>query len=193
VSQTRFTKACLTAGLCPLIPIPLVDEMVKRAIMKRALAECTVAEGEPMDRQTLIILTRNNRSCLLGCLLACVWWPIKKLFKTFLYFLTLKECLDWAAETQIRLSMVDLAIGHGLLVRHAEALRETMDTVVNQHTGSPVMRILRTRSVPAIDKTLSDPVHRAIDVLFRAGGGEAALEAYKAHLQGLVAGTEEPV
>lgn len=83
-------------GLCPLIPLPLLDDWAQ-ALLARRMARALLTEaGLPAPRAALLHLTRERAGCGPGFLLAPVLWPIRKLLRKVLFFLSFKACVDVA-------------------------------------------------------------------------------------------------
>lgn len=81
-------------GLCPLIPIPLVDDWIQGVVARRMVRALFAEQGLSPPREAVVHLTRERASCTWGCLLAPIVWPVKKLLKKILFFLSFKSCID---------------------------------------------------------------------------------------------------
>ena len=84
------------AGLAILIPIPLLDVFVEWLFRRRMPQAIAKRNGRKLSRP--IVFHLNNRP---GKWWGCFLWPIaltllllKRLFRTILYFLTIKEATD---------------------------------------------------------------------------------------------------
>ena len=187
-SPTNPAQHALLAGLTPLIPLPFVDGILHRRILRSAYGKTALEAGLPLDPPVLKALSNSRGSILLGCILAVLWWPIKKLLKTILYFLTVKECFDVAAQTALRIEMVRMAVSRGLLPVHVEPVRLGMDAACKAKLGSPVTRFLLRKGGDPVTLPPGDPVTPAVEALARHAGGHAALEAFALRLDAIDAG-----
>ena len=170
-------------GLCSLIPLPFVDEWVRKHMMKGAYLAVSDQLNVNLEANELEILARSNDNLVLGCLHGVFLWPIKKLFKTVFFFLLIKDCADWAAEAAIRGAMVRKAIGRGVLPgKHAE-VRGAMDRVWKEFGQSPFSRFLLRKPDRLVP--WGQPrkwFHRLVARLVRHGSGAAVLEAFENEL-----------
>ena len=183
-----LSRHALVAGACALVPLPFVDMLFRRVVLRRAYEDISRHHGLELSDPALGALLRERTNLLLGCLVAAIWWPIKKLFRTLIFVLLVKDALDWAAEAAVRGLMVQAAAARGLLPARAEAVSAAMDQCVRAHLGSPVWGIARGRSadpVPWPDTT--DAVDLAVRGLACHAGGAAALAAFDEALDRLPA------
>ena len=151
---SRVATTCLLVGLSPLIPIPFVDDMVQRAMLREAYGTLARHEGRPCPPAALQALTAGHSNFLVGCLLAMLWWPVKKLFRTIVFVLIVKDCLDEAAQAAVRGLLVHRALQAGLLPDEAPRVRAAMDQAWSAAGRSAAWNLLRRwRGPPA------DPAH----------------------------------
>lgn len=181
--RASISQNALVAGLCPLVPLPILDEMLRKSVMKATYVAIGRQLGQPLDEPAAEALADPGNIALVGCLIAGLWWPIRKLLKTFFYFLTVKECLDWAAEAAVRAEMVRVAFARGLLPDHASEVRQAMDRAWDRHGASPVVSFLLRRSVDVVPWP-GTGLAPLIGLLARQGGGAAVL----AHFTGILDG-----
>ncbi len=183
---TVFSRTALFAGLAALIPIPLIDELVRRWVLSMAFEELANVRGRALPDGMAWALSRRRSNVLVGCLLAVFWWPIKKLFRTVFYFLTVKDAIDWGADAAVRLAMVRRALDRGLLPDHADAVWTALDAAADTHLGSPITRQLRGRSSPDPGWDVAPAgVYAFIAQVARSAGAHDALVAFDAALDGL--------
>lgn len=129
-------------GLCALLPVPFLDDLLRRALMRGAYQAVAEGQGAPLPPAALDALTRAPPLRWTGCLSAVAWYPIKKLSRKILYFLTIKDALDWTAEAGVRGDLVRRALARGLLPARADVVRAAMDAAWKAHGGSPLTRSL---------------------------------------------------
>jgi hypothetical protein len=136
------------AGLSILIPIPLVDvafEQFFRRRMPRIIARRNNMVLSPeLQRE----LNRGKLNCLQSCLMAPVLLTfilLKRIFRTILYFLTIKESSDLLSLYWHRAFLLDYICKAGYLEDDevsfiaAEALRELLDSI----TTSPLNQLAK--------------------------------------------------
>lgn len=129
-------------GLCALLPVPFLDDVLRRVLMRGAYQAIADREGVPLPAPALDALARAAPLRWTGCLSAVAWYPIKKLSRKILYFLTVKDAIDWTAEAAVRGDLVRRALARGLLPGRAEVVRAAMDAAWKAHGGSPLTRTL---------------------------------------------------
>jgi len=133
------------AGLAILIPVPLVDVFVEWLFKRRIPQAVAKRNGRRLDRYTVYYLNNDPFSCV-GCLM----WPLallllflKRLFKTILYFLTIKEATDKLSLYWHRAFLIDFMVRRGDLDDEqtakiaAAALRELLQNL----TTSPLQQL----------------------------------------------------
>lgn len=137
------------AGLSMLIPLPLVDDLAATWCTRRALRELAAERGHALSEEAVRLLIDDPFSLAQGCF-ALLKWPFKKLFRTVLYFLTVKDVVDRTADAALRLELAAVALEAGLLPDEAPRVRAAMDEVLRQYHTSPVLRLLLRDARPAL-------------------------------------------
>ena len=186
--ESKLARNAIGVGLCALIPLPWIDELAKRALLRSSFRDLGLTLARPLPSAVVSTLAEDRTSLLLGCLVALVWWPIKKIFRTILYFLTIKDLLDWMCEAALRGEMVRMALSRGLLPERAAEVRDAMDAVIEAHTASPVTRVLlRHPRPPVIWPAGSSQVYGLLGNLVAQAGGGKMLPAFEARCDQLLA------
>lgn len=166
-----------------LIPIPFLDGYVEHRLNRAIFAELGAARGTPLSKDTLRLLANDRTSLLKGCLYVAVVWPLKKLFRTVLYFLTVKDVLDATARAALRAAMVEEALDAGLLPARADEVRARMDLVLERFRVSPLTRAMGRYERPELDTPPGSPaVVRLVLWLARHAGAGVVLPAFRAAL-----------
>jgi hypothetical protein len=180
----------LLAGLAKLVPVPFVDDWLFRKALGRALADDAAAAGQPLDAATLEVLTEDRESMLLGCLRVAIVWPLKKLFRTVLWFLTLKDVADAWAWAALVLGMVRIGRERGWLPAHARQVRDAMEVALGRHRWSPVTRTLLRYDRPALEEA-SEPtgIGRFLQGIRRRAGAGPIERMYVERVRDEIAGT----
>ena len=124
----QIVSYSLLSGLCPLIPVPLLDDWARDLLRRRLVAQLTASSGSSLaDAQIKILATGYDPSGPGGCLLGClVLRPLlflsqlifRKLMRKILFFLTLRDTVSTFSDT----------FHEGYLVRHALA-RGALETI----------------------------------------------------------------
>lgn len=136
------------AGLSILIPIPLVDVAFEQFFRRRMPRIIARQNGLQLSPRIGLELNRGRASCLQSCILAPIWLTLlllKRIFRTILYFLTIKEASDLLSLYWHRAFLLDYMCKEGYLrdeetaVIAAEALRDILDRI----TTSPLNQLAR--------------------------------------------------
>ncbi|MEM7581834.1 MAG: hypothetical protein AAF560_00515 [Acidobacteriota bacterium] len=138
----QIVSYSLASGLCPLIPIPLLDDWARDLLRHRLVAQLALAAEQPLasDAAKLLACGYNPPTasgCAIGCLRTLVIKPIvfiatvivRKLVRKILFFLTIKDTVDTFSQT----------FHEAYLVRHAlrvNALRGGTPTTIILPDGS---------------------------------------------------------
>src|SRR5688500_11502144 len=97
--RTLVTHAVLT-GLTPLIPVPLVDDLVKSYFRKRLVRSLAASAGRQLSEEELDALTAEREGgCLRGCAFTLLVYPLKAVFRKIFYFLEWKRAADLTSRT----------------------------------------------------------------------------------------------
>lgn len=97
--RTLVTHAVLT-GLTPLIPVPLVDDLVKGYFRKRLVRSLAASAGRALSEEEVDALTEEKGGgCLGGCVTTAVVYPLKSVFRKVFYFLEWKRAADLTSRT----------------------------------------------------------------------------------------------
>jgi hypothetical protein len=188
-NQSLAAKA-FAIGLTPIIPLPFLDELVRTWLLRRGIRQVAAEHGVTLADKALKRLASDRGGCLIGCLIGVVWWPIRKLFRTMFYFLTIKECLDTMAEGAVRIEMVRRAGETGVLPDKVELVREAMFQTLKADMGSPVTGIFRHKGAPGDIALGEDWSVRCVYWLVDASGGAATCDAFSERLAALTSAEE---
>lgn len=98
--QRSLVMHSLLVGLTPLIPVPLLDDVVKNYFRKRLLRSLAAAGGRRMTEEELDALAaEDERGCITGCLLTALVYPLKSVFRKIFFFLEWKRAADLTSRT----------------------------------------------------------------------------------------------
>lgn len=179
----KIAHYAIAAGLCAFVPIPLLDAWLERKATRAMFAAIAEDAGRTLDDATLDKLVEDRSSMLLGCLGMMVVWPIKKLFRTVLYFLTIKDVVDGIAAAALRGAMVHRALASGALDTTGPAgTRSAMDATLGRWTHSPVNRVLFRGERPPAEWLVREEAGAIVDALYRHAGGGPILADFEQRL-----------
>ncbi len=144
------------AGLCPLIPIPFIDDVLIKTLRKRMIrGQLRRAGLEPAKPQVNLITFLPLEVKLLGCVLGVAWYVIKKILRKLVYIFAIKDCVDNASEV----------VHHGWLVQYALA-----SGTLGQHTfeqGNDAIKLVRDSVLETSENIDTRPFNQALKRFFR--------------------------
>ncbi|MEM7480179.1 MAG: hypothetical protein AAF481_03300 [Acidobacteriota bacterium] len=147
------------ASLCPWIPLPWIDDWALRVVRRSQAKDCLRAVDAPVNDLKLRAATGTEGESGSGCWRTLLLWPvfrligylIRKLFRKFLFILTIHDSTHRGAEV----------LCEGLLLRRA-AVRGALNGGVGGDTGVEEARRVRS----AIEATLEEvdplPLRRSV-------------------------------
>ena len=187
MSSPPIPSVAVLVGAAALIPLPFVDELVRRFLLKMCFEELAVTAGRPLESGQGWALARQRSNLVLGCLIAVFWWPIKKIFRMMLFVLIAKDVIDWAADAVIRAALVRRALERGALPGDTAAVWSALDKAADDHFKSPAIRVLLDAKSPPPEAWMAEggSTEAMFAWLARWGRGHAALLAFDASLDEL--------
>jgi len=85
------------AGLCPLIPIPFVDDVIIDRIRRYTYERVSKVLDAPLADKDARYLTARSTVGLGRALKTIILWPLKKIIRKIAYVLSIKSCAEVAA------------------------------------------------------------------------------------------------
>jgi hypothetical protein len=163
--RTLVTHAVLT-GLTPLIPVPLVDDLVKGYFRKRLVRSLAASAGRALGEEELDALAaERGGGCVGGCLTTLIVYPLKAVFRKIFYFLEWKRAADLTSRTY--------HFGH--LVAHALRPRadgaSPLDLRGARAVNEAIEAVCREAPIKPLETAVGGTFRKSKDVL----GGAAAL------------------
>jgi hypothetical protein len=143
--QRSIITHAVLVGLTPLIPVPLLDDVVKNYFqrrMVRALAAAHKRELKPEDVSTLT--EERGTGCLRGCLGQAFIFPLKIIFRKIFFFLEWKRAVDLTSHTYHQAYLLDYALREGWMpgglphAKSADEIRTAIDEVCRDAPIKPV-------------------------------------------------------
>src|ERR1044071_4838646 len=124
------THAVLT-GLTPLIPVPLLDDLVKSYFRKRLVRSLAASAGRKLtDEELEALASEAEGGCLRGCVVSVLVYPLKAVFRKIFYFLEWKRAVDLTSRTY----------HFGYLVGHALRRRGDAPSLLDAHGARAVQQ-----------------------------------------------------
>jgi hypothetical protein len=143
-----LTYAVLT-GLTPLIPVPVVDDLVKGYFRRRLVRAQAAARGRALsDAEVTALADERGSGCLSGCAVQAVVYPLKKIFRKVFFFLEWKRAADLTSQSYhfgylVGHALEASAAGPSLLDAHgAERVGEAVAAVCREAPIRPVERVV---------------------------------------------------
>lgn len=146
-SQRNIITHAVLVGLTPLIPLPIVDDLVKGYFQRRLVRSLAAAHDRQLKPEEVTVLTEDRGSgCLRGCVGQVFVLPLKLIFRKILFFLEWKRAVDLASYTYHQGYLLDYALGAGWLAaaeptanaRSAAEIRTALDEVCRESPIKPV-------------------------------------------------------
>jgi hypothetical protein len=134
------------AGLATLIPLPLIDLFFEWLFRRRMPGAIARRNGRQLPPQAIQRLNRGRFGCWPGCFM----WPvtlviqfIKRLYRTVLYFLTVKAAADRLSYYWHRAFLLDYMIRRGDLddAAQAELATAALEQVLAHTAASPITQL----------------------------------------------------
>src|SRR5215212_8652877 len=151
------THAVLT-GLTPLIPVPLVDDLVKSYFRKRLVRSLAASAGRALGEEELDALaSEGGGGCVRGCVGTVLVYPLKAVFRKIFYFVEWKRAVDLTSRTY----------HFGYLVGHALRRRGDGPSLLDAHGARAVQQAIEAVCREAPIK----PLESAVGGTFRKSKG----------------------
>jgi len=102
--QYRLLRSSLLSGLCPLFPLPIVDDWLRDGLRERAVKTLLEERGFKFSPAEVRLLALGesgpaSEGCV-GCFVNALWWPfrflgsflVKKVLRKLIFVLAIKDC-----------------------------------------------------------------------------------------------------
>ena len=139
-----ITHSVLT-GLTPLIPVPIVDDLVKSYFQRRMVRGLTRIHSVDTPEQDVRRLADDpDTGCATGCLANLLLFPLKLIFRKVFFFLEWKRAVDTASRTLHQGYLLDYSLSAGWFPgqRGSDELRPAIDVVCREVGTGPVERAI---------------------------------------------------
>ncbi len=160
-------------GLCPLIPVPFIDDIILTFIQRRMAQTLCVVHGFHPTSGQVKALSREASGCPLGCLWAVFIYPLKKVLKKVLYFLSIKGCVDVTSTMLHRGYLLNHCLSTGLITQdrgadqaHLVRVQDAILAACREVDPRPINQVLKR--IFGASKVLMRGTARGMWSLFRS-------------------------
>ena len=158
--QRSLLMHSVLTGLTPLIPVPLLDDLVKSYFRKRLVRSLAASAGRPLTDEELNALAAEPAGgCLGGCVMSVLVYPLKKLFRKIFYFLEWKRAVDLTSRTY----------HFGYLVGHALRRRGEAPSLLDTHgaraINEAIEAVCREAPIKPLESAVGGTFRKSKDVL----------------------------
>lgn len=143
----RLTFWSVLGGLCPLIPVPFMDDWALERVQRRMIREIDREEKIGLSDEDVKILAGGEDPRFPGCLATAAWvfreivgTILGKLFRTVFYFLTIRRSVRRSADTLHLGYLVVYAAGLG--EKRSRVVRAAIRATLDEMNAHAVYRIL---------------------------------------------------
>jgi hypothetical protein len=145
-NQSIIVTYAVLVGLTPLIPIPIVDDMIKVYFQRSLIRRLAKTHDVELSKEDVIALTSDKGGCLPSCLGTLFIYPIKKLSRKILYFLEIKRMVDLTSLTFHQGYLINYVLEHRLMKpvgdQSATNVRLAIDETCSKSHLKPVEKII---------------------------------------------------
>jgi hypothetical protein len=147
-SQRQIILHSVLAGLTPLIPIPLLDDLVKTYFKRRMVRKLAATHTQFLNHTDVATLADDpDTGCLLGCLTTAIVYPLKAVFRKIFFFLEWKRAVDVVSHTYYQGYLLECALGEKWIEpagpRRPEEVRAAIDGLLLQLNTSLIERAVK--------------------------------------------------
>jgi hypothetical protein len=113
-NQKLIVSHAVLAGLTPLIPIPVIDDLLRTYFVRRLVRQLGAGNRYSLSEDDIKLLADEPESgCLAGCLTTAFILPFKLIFRKLFYFLEWKRAVDTVSRVYYHGYLVDCALSEG--------------------------------------------------------------------------------
>lgn len=145
-SEAVLVGHAVLVGLTPLIPVPIVDDLVKEALERRLVREVGRAHGVELDDDAVKALVADHGSALAELAKNAALFPFKLIMRKVFMVLEVKRASDAASLAYHRAYLIERALRYRWLAPlgpvPAIDVRRGMDAATNGISISPLSKAL---------------------------------------------------
>ncbi len=180
----RIVFYSLLTGLCPLIPLPLLDDFVRDVLRRRLARDLAAKAGFALHAMEIALLSGTLRSAHQGCLrrllLGGVFKVLKRLIRKLVIVFMVKDCVETVACTFYDAYLLRHGLARGAAVKPGPlALRAALDEALADANTQPVEKLVR-QSLHGSWRVMLQAARQLAKLLrpwaWRRGGLDAAVE-----------------
>jgi hypothetical protein len=186
-NQNLILVHAVLAGLTPLIPIPLVDDLVKAHFLRRMVRKLAASNDYQFEPNAVKVLADDEETgCLKGCLGMALQLPFKFVFRKILFFLEWKRAVDIVSRTYYHGYLMEYAFSQRWCSprgsRDPQEVRRGIDTVLKRVNTSLFERAVAVtfRQSKAGMKSAAALLERNLPFRGRAASEEQVAQAVEA-------------
>ena len=147
-NQRLLVTHAVLAGLTPLIPIPLIDDLLKTYFVRRLVRSLAAADRYTFsDDEIKLLADQREKGCIRGCLTTGFLLPFKLVFRKIFFFLEWKRAVDTVSQVYYHGYLVDCALSEGWChpagPRTPAEVRTAIDAVLDQLNTKLIERAVR--------------------------------------------------
>ena len=164
IKQTNLITHAVLIGLTPLIPLPILDDLVKNYFKRRLIRVLASANGRELTAADLkSLMEERGRGCLSGCLAQALIYPLKRLFRKIFFFLEWKRAVD----------LTSYYLHFGYLLDYALRARPNnapaiADLKTAAEVGAAIDAVCREAPIKPVESAVSASFRQSRNVLRRA-------------------------
>lgn len=144
-AQREILIHAVLAGLTPLIPLPFLDDWARHGIQIRMTRRIATVHKLSLDDAALRTLgteTGSDEPLILSVAKKLAFFPIRRVLRTALFFLIVKDIVEVASRTYHVGYLMDHVMTHGWQATEpTERVRAAIDDVCRSADTSPVRRV----------------------------------------------------
>jgi hypothetical protein len=179
-SEELLLTHALLVGLTPLIPIPLLDDLVKGVIERGLARRIAAAHGKTLSDEQVEALTDEGGSLLWSIAKGVATFPFKLVFRKLFIVLEVKRASDEASRCYHRGYLLDVALGAGLLApegpRSPAELRKAVEAACDEVKVSPVGKAF-SAALERSKGLFQDLGRSLLDRIAKRGGSKPDVDA----------------
>lgn len=172
---------CALAAMCPLVPLPFVDELLVARIQRRMNGQLCARHDIELTTRTAKLLTHRDPEFIKGALTGLLIWPIKKLVRTALVVLLVKKCADVATLLFLDGWMLARALEQGYVpleqLRHEQEPAARQINLAIRHAHEDIDSGATRRAMRAAFDVSGELFEAVIGAVRGALGGGSSREA----------------
>lgn len=114
MNPTLITTYAVLVGLTPLIPIPVVDDLVKGFFSRKMVQALAGAHQLTLSAEEIAALAEERgQGCLYGCLFGSIEFLVKRLVRKIIFILEWRRAIDLVTHTYYVGHLLDFAFAKG--------------------------------------------------------------------------------